>query len=45
MSAERTTIAVKQSTHQRLKELKPYGSMSFGELIEELADSYENEQK
>jgi len=35
-----TTIQVERSLHARLKELKPYNSMTFNEFIEEMADEY-----
>lgn len=34
------TVKVHESTHERLQELKPYDSMSFNELIDEMADVY-----
>jgi predicted CopG family antitoxin len=36
------TIRVSESTHERLNDLKPYDSMTFDELIEEMAEVYEN---
>jgi predicted DNA-binding ribbon-helix-helix protein len=35
-----TTIRVERSLHARLKEMRPYDSMSWNEFIEELADEY-----
>lgn len=36
-----TNVRVTDDTHRRLKELRPYDSMSFDELIQEMADQYE----
>lgn len=36
-----TNIRVSEETHERLQELKPYDSMTFDELIAEMADQYE----
>lgn len=38
-----TTVTVQRSTHRRLKELRPYESMSFDDLISEMVDVYEQE--
>lgn len=38
-----TTLSVAKSTHDRLTALKPYSSMSFDELLGEMADCYETE--
>lgn len=43
-TAERTTVEVKRDVHQRLKNLKEYDSMSFNDLIRDMADVYENQQ-
>lgn len=44
MSRMGKTIRVSESTHERLEELKPYDSMSFDDLIQEMADVYEDRQ-
>lgn len=41
---EPTTIAVSTQTHRRLESLKPYRSMSFDELVNEMADEYNSDQ-
>jgi len=38
-----TTLTVRRETHRELEELKPYESMSFDELIGEMADDYRGE--
>lgn len=35
-----TSLRVSRSTHERLKDIRPYDSMSFDELIDEMADTY-----
>jgi predicted CopG family antitoxin len=35
-----TTLTVRRETHRELEKLKPYQSMSFDELIREMAESY-----
>lgn len=45
MGTEPTTVQVHRSTHSRLEELRPYDSMSFNELIEEMADVYEEQRE
>ena len=42
LTRDYTTLSVAKSTHSRLTALKPYSSMSFTELLEEMADCYEN---
>lgn len=42
---EVTTVEVSRDLHRRLKELKPYDSVTFNDLIEEMADVYENSSK
>lgn len=39
-----TTLPVRQSDVERLKRIRPYDSMSWRELINELADAYKSEQ-
>jgi hypothetical protein len=41
---ETTTVTVHRSTHRRLKEVRPFESMSFDDLISEMADVYEQER-
>jgi predicted CopG family antitoxin len=36
-----TTVAVRHPVHERLKSLRPYDSMSFSDLIDDMADTYE----
>ena len=36
-----TTVAVRPPVHERLKSLRPYDSMSFSDLIDDMADTYE----
>ena len=36
-----TTLMVPKSLHSRLAELKPYETMSYHELVSEMADQYE----
>lgn len=38
---EKTTIQISVGTHRRLKQLKPYDSMAFGDLVSEMVDVYE----
>jgi len=40
---ERTTVTVRRETYRQLQEAKPYDSMSFDELIGEMAESYRGE--
>lgn len=37
----RTTVEIKRDLHRRLKEIRPYESMSFHDLIEDMADQYD----
>lgn len=39
--SESTTVKVSRETHARLKNLKQFDSMSFDELIDDMADVYE----
>lgn len=36
------TVKVSENTHERLTELKPYDSLSYGEFVNELLDEYES---
>lgn len=38
----RTSIVVEASVRDRLADLKPYGSMSFNDLLQDMADEYES---
>lgn len=42
---EVTTVEVSKELHRRLKDLKPYSSVSFNDLIADMADVYENQQE
>lgn len=44
-SREVTTVEVSKDLHQRLKKLKPYDSVSFNDLIEDMADSWEEHER
>lgn len=37
----RTTIQVTESTRERLKDLKPFPSVSYDDLLQDMADAYE----
>jgi len=37
-----TSLGARRSTVDRLKEIKPYESMSWDEFLAEMADVYEN---
>jgi len=39
-----TSLGARQSTVKRLREIKPYQSMSWDEFLVEMADAYENQQ-
>lgn len=41
MTRDRTTIALRDETHERFVEMKPEGSGSHAEWIETLLDTYE----
>ena len=43
MSDSRTSIQVRESTRRRLAELKPYPSVSYDDLLRDMADHYEAE--
>lgn len=36
-----TTVTVRREVHDRLRSLKEYDSMSYNELLTELADAYD----
>jgi hypothetical protein len=38
---DRTTIQVDKETLERLKELKPFPSVSYDDLLNDMADEYE----
>jgi hypothetical protein len=38
----RKMVAVSEATHRRLKELRPYESISFDEFVNDMADVYES---
>ena len=40
---EWTSLGVRKSVRSRLTEIKPYESMSFNDLLVDMADSYEGE--
>jgi hypothetical protein len=40
-----TSLGVRQSTADRLRDVKPYESMSWDEFLAEMADTYEKEQR
>ena len=40
-----TTVEVSKDLHQRLERLKPYSSVSFNDLIEDMADTWEANQQ
>lgn len=39
--SERKTIAVSEKVHEKLKSLKPYDSVSFNDLLDDMADQYD----
>lgn len=39
-----TTVPLRESDKERLKRARPYDSMSWGEFINELVDTYEEKQ-
>lgn len=43
MDSDYTTLSIRRDTKRQLQELKPYDSMSFDELIGEMAESYRGE--
>ena len=40
-SSKATTLHIHTDVRDRLKELKPYPSMSFNDLLEDMADQYD----
>lgn len=40
---EFTTVPIRKGTVNRLRDIKPYESVSWDEFIRELADAYERE--
>jgi len=40
-ASEWTSLGIRKSVHDRLAELKPYESMSYNDLLDDMADSYE----
>jgi len=38
-----TSLGARQSTVERLRDMKPYDSMSWDEFLVEMADIYENQ--
>jgi len=44
-SREVTTVEVSKDLHQRLKTLKPYDSVSFNDLIRDMADVYDEKER
>jgi len=38
-----TSLGARRSTVERLREIRPYNSMSWDEFLGEMADVYENE--
>lgn len=41
--SERTTIQVREDTRKRLANLKPYPSVSYDDLLRDMADTYEGD--
>ncbi|SIR95767.1 hypothetical protein SAMN05421809_3037 [Natronorubrum daqingense] len=41
--SQRTTIQVRDNTRKRLKNLKPYPSVSYDDLLQDMAEQYESE--
>lgn len=40
-----TSVRVHRDTHRRLKDLKPYDSVTFDEFLREMADVYEERDR
>lgn len=40
----RTSVSMSRSTRDRLRDMKPYDSMSYDEFLQELMDSYEEQR-
>jgi hypothetical protein len=43
MADDRTSIQVRENTRKRLAELKPYPSVSYDDLLQDMVDSYEGD--
>lgn len=43
MVEDRTSIQIRESTRERLVDLKPYPSVSYDDLIRDIVDEYEAE--
>lgn len=41
--AQRTSIQLREETRERLADLKPYPSVSYDDLLQDMADTYEGE--
>lgn len=41
---ESTTVRVRKQTRRELRDLKPYDSVSYDELIQEMVTTYKREQ-
>lgn len=39
-----TSLGIREEVHERLSELKPYESMSFNDLLDDMADAYESKE-
>lgn len=39
-----TTVSIRPETRRRLKELKPYPSVSYDDLLQDMVDSYAGEE-
>jgi hypothetical protein len=44
-SDEWTCLGIRESVHSRLTDLKQYESMSFNDLLNDMADTYEGERE
>lgn len=42
--AEYTTLSIRESVRDRLQDLKPYDSVTYSDLIDDMADSWVNER-
>ena len=43
--SEFTTVQIDRGLHTRLKEIRPYHSMSFNDLLTEIVDFYEGSDR